>query len=154
MCELHRADWQWRDRLTDRLFWYLVIPTYLATVLAVVVLLVTDIESQLLEAMPLIYMATVYGWIVAAMLVLMRTVRVMRIQRRWIELWGVRREFIGALIADRIRTRESDPERLGSYGDVRDDFEEGWYQHEVLRAEHAGGIDAANSGPKSGGRPQ
>jgi hypothetical protein len=162
MCEPHRADWQWRDRLTDRLFWYLVIPVYVATALAVLLLLLTETrmllltetQSEVLGSLPLIYLATVWGWIVTAMLVLMRTVRVMRVQPRWIELWGVRRDFIRALIDDRIRTRESDPERLGSYGDVRDDFEEQWYDHEVLRADQAGRPNPAGSGMEPGGRPQ
>src|SRR5262245_55772437 len=124
MCEPHRADWQRRDRLTTRLYSICVIPAYVAAVSAILMLSVTEVHGEFLELLPLIYMAFVYAWIVASLVILMHTVRVMRVQPRWIELWGVRQDFIRALIADRIRTRESDPDRLGSYGDHRDDYDD------------------------------
>jgi hypothetical protein len=129
MCEVHRADWQWRDRLTTRLYCYCVIPAYVLAVMGILVLSVTDMDREVLPidiagSISLIYMAIAWAWLVTMLLVLRHTVRVSRIMPRWIELWGVRADFVRALIADRVRTRESDPDRLGSYGDVRDDYDD------------------------------
>jgi len=88
------------------------------------VLSVTEVQDDFLELLPWVYVASIYAWIVASLVILMYTVRVSRVQPRWIELWGVRADFVRALIADRIRTRETDPGRLGSYGDVRDDYDD------------------------------
>jgi len=129
MCEEHVADWTWRDRLTTRLFCFCVGPVYVAAVLAILVHVLTDMESEFLEWLPLIYVAVVWCWLVTTLLVLMHTVRVSRVQRRWIELWGVRGDFVRALIADRICTRESDPDRLGLFGDVRDDYDDEAVRH-------------------------
>src|SRR5262245_3863802 len=129
MCEAHRADWQWRDRFTTRLYCFCVIPAYVLTVLAILALSVMEMDqednlSDIFTSLPLIYMAIAWTWLVTMLLVFMHAVRVSRIMPRWIELWGVRADFVRALIADRVRTRETDPDRLGSYGDVRDDYDD------------------------------
>jgi hypothetical protein len=118
-----------------------VVISYFAALVAVVLELVTDIESERLGSLWLVYPVAIYTWLVIMLVVLSRTIRIGRILRRGPELWGVHPDFIRALMADRVRTRESDPDRLGTYGDVRDDFEEEWYQDGASRPDTQPGAE-------------
>src|SRR6476469_2231191 len=50
MCESHRVDWEWRDRLTTRLYCFCVIPAYVVSVLAILALSVIDIDRDVVPS--------------------------------------------------------------------------------------------------------
>src|SRR5262245_49905302 len=135
MCELDKTDWKWRDRITTWTYLVLVVGAYCAAAI-LIVFPPRDWETTWFWA-GLGYMAVVYSWLPPAVLAFTRTVRTTKVMKRGIRLSGVHPDFIRILMADRIATRETDPERLAWYGDARDDFEEDWNEDGAFRPDAA-----------------
>jgi len=132
MCERDSDDWHWRDRLTIGTYIVLVVNAYLAAIALAVLSPVGEYFGGLF--LPLLYVGAVYAWF-PILILWTRTIRTSKVMKHGIRLSGVHREFIRELMGDRVRTRESDPQRLVWYGDARDDFEEDWDANGALRAD-------------------
>jgi len=130
MCERDANDWHWRDRLTNGTYFLLVVNAYLAAL----ALAVFSPWWQYVDGLflPLVFVGAVYVWL-PILLVWTRTIRTSKVMKHGIRLSGVHPEFVRALTADRVRTRESHPQRLAWYGDERDDFEEDWDADGAIR---------------------
>ncbi|HKA05783.1 MAG TPA: hypothetical protein VKD71_00905, partial [Gemmataceae bacterium] len=123
MCKRDADDWHWRDRLTIGTYMLLVVNAYCAAIALAVFSPVWDYLDG--RFVLLAYFGVVYVWL-PILLLWTRTIRTSKVMKHGIRLSGVHPEFVRALMADRMRTRESDPQRLAWYGDDRDDFEEDW----------------------------
>jgi len=131
MCPLDQADWRWRDRVTTWTYIAMVLPAYFVAGVLMFVLPTAGDTSELLIAAG--YLLFMYTWLVPAVLCFTRTVRTSKVMKRGIRLSGVHPNFIRALMADRVQSRETDPARAAWYGDLRDDFEEDWNEDGAFR---------------------
>jgi len=131
MCQADQADWRWRDRVTTWTYIAVVLPAYIVALVLVFVLPAEESIGVLLIAVG--YLFVTYAWLVPAALCFTHTVRTSKVMKRGIRLSGVHANFIQALMADRVQSRETDPARAAWYGDDRDDFEEDWNEDGAFR---------------------
>jgi len=129
MCGRDHADWRWRDQITTWTYLLFVFGAYCAAV----VLIVFVFRDSFPVWAGLGYMAAIYSWLPFAALTFIRTVRATKVMKRGIRLSGVHPDFVRAVMADRVAARETDPERVAWYGDLRDDFEEDWNEFGAFR---------------------
>ena len=123
MCEKHRIDWEWRDRVTS---WsYLIVVVIFCTALVLAIFSPWDVPFWPVIAA---YLATWCYWVIPATILWTRTIRATGIPSRGMQLAGVHADFIRALAKDRVH--DGDPARLAWFGDARDDFDEdqSWLQ--------------------------
>lgn len=116
LCPPHAADWRWRDWLTSLTYLPVVCGSYLA---AWAVALFTPIDPV---GPAIIYYFVWVAWVVPAVILWTRTVRITKVTPWGIRLSGVDPAFVAALRED--RARDADPARLPWHGDVRDDYDD------------------------------
>jgi hypothetical protein len=132
MCERDAADWKWRDRFSIISYLIMGVGAY---IVVLVLILISPVADRVKELAPLGYLLTIYSWFPVYAIMWTRTVRSTKVMKRGIRLSGLHEDFIRALMADRMRSRESDPARTAWYGDARDDFEEDWNVDGAFRPE-------------------
>jgi hypothetical protein len=126
MCDTHKADWQWRDRVTS--YSYLaVVGVYCAVAVCLAIGWIWDIDVPSITLMSL-YLIAWCVWLIPASITWTRTVRATGVPRRGMQLSGVHPDFVRALAEDRVR--DANPDRIAWFGDHRDDFDEdmNWLQ--------------------------
>jgi hypothetical protein len=141
MCERDEADWRWRDRVATWTYVVFVLPAYCAAAILILStrFLFPPRNWEVVWFWSLLgYLAVISSWLPPTALMFTRTVRTTKVMKRGIRLSGVHPDFIKALMSDRVAARESDPERVAWYGDLRDDFEEDWNEFGAFRPDAAG----------------
>ena len=150
MCTPDADDWNRRDRVTTISYLIMAVGAYIVAAAAIV--LAPDDRLSLIEELAITgYFVSVYVWFVPCAILWTRTVRSTKAMKHGIRLSGLHEDFIRALMADRVQSRESDPARTAWYGDARDDFEEDWNVDGVFRPEvppKASGQSRARSEPE------
>jgi hypothetical protein len=121
MCEPHRADWRWRDRLTLVTYIPLAV-VYMAALAWAAFPWPDDPFDEFAAIGVVVYGLCWYVWIVFATLLWTRTVRISWVTRWGVRLSGVHEAFVTALRDD--RARDANPARLPFHGDIRDDYDD------------------------------
>jgi len=128
MCERDRTVWNRRHWRMSVSFVVFVVGSYSAALVALLVAAFADFDREIGLALVIGcvmgYLVIGLIWIIANLIVWAREVHAGSYMQHGLRLSGVHADFIQAIGADRVRARDSDPARLGWFGDDRDDFDD------------------------------